>query len=500
MLTYSDSIIDCTGTSASVVKAHIGDINDIAICQKDNDSTVIVSCGRDRTLQVFRKTSKDLLLVQTILDHVASVTGIMFLADGSTLLSSSSDRTIVVRTLAVKPDKTLAIIPVHIIALKASPVAMSVSPSHSNILVVSTMDRQIQKYDLVSGRILSTLKASDSSGNDPVILSSLLVQSINYNEKIASMLLGVSSSDRSIRLYEYENGLMLAKEHGQLMVSSLAFSQQKSEGDDFINLIISAGLDGTIMIWNLSVQQKHLIGANEVLNRHDKSEPLKTPSSIQPLRRILSKSDISDFQKSLESTEDPNTPTPIRSQSPSRLHKKPSRSTLANVQVATAQPFSTQNTPTSSVIASIRRKPRRNRSQTPPSPNTITLPKSRRPSSDGRQQRLKTGDSDSINDSAEQLCKILRTYRKKLSSSTESLKSNIIQDLEHELSLLSSMLKDNVTRTQEARPAIPSELLDEYLARMIDERLAVKAKAESHIERNEDTESPLKENGGVELR
>lgn len=486
--------------NVSVIKAHNGDINDIAICQKDNDNTIIVSCGRDRTLQVFRKTSTELLLVQTILDHVASVNSIVFLADGSTLLSSSSDRTIVVRTIAVKTDKTLAVVPVRVIALKASPVAMSVSPSQPSTLVVSTMDRQIQKYDLVSGRLFSSLKASDSTGNDTVILSSLLAQSINYHEKSASVLLGVSSSDRSIRLYEYENGLMLAKEHGQLMVSSIAYSQQESENGDVTNLIISAGLDGTIMIWDLSVQKKYLIGTNEVLNRHDKSEPVKTSSSVQPLRRILSKSEISDFQKSLEFVEDPHTPTPIRSQSPSRIHKNPSRSTLANVQNTTTQLLSTKKSPIPSAIASIRRKPRRNRSQTPPSPNTITLSNSRRPSSDGRHRKLKAGDPDDLNSSAEQLCNTLRDYRKKLSESNETLKTDIISDLEHELSLLSNILKHKVTRTLEPRATIPADLLDEYLARIIDERLAVKAKAEveNPTESNEATESSPKRNGGVE--
>lgn len=463
----------------SVLKAHDGDINDIAICQKDSDRTLIVSCGRDRTLQVFRKNSTGLLLIQTISDHVASVNSIIILADGSTLLSSSSDRTIAVRTIAMKADKTLAFIPSRVIALKATPVAMSVSPYKPNVLVVSTMDRQIQKYDLFSGRILSNLKASDSVGHDPVILSSLLAQNIIHDEKGAFVLLGVSSSDRSIRLYDNESGSMLAKEHGQLMVTSIAFTQQINESGEFTNLIISAGLDGTVMIWYLAVRPKYLIGTNEVLNHHDKSEPFKPPSSSQPLRRILSKSELSDFQKSLNSVGDPYTPTPTRTISPSRLRKKPSRSTLTSVQNATVEKFSAHDSPLSSGTASLCRKPRRNRSQTPPSPNHTKRPNARRPSSDWRHQATSANDPEDLNDSAEQLCSTLRAYRKKLSASTQVLKPDIVQDLEHELNLLSHAIKEKAAQTQDAKATIPSDLLDEYLARMIDERLAVKAKAES---------------------
>lgn len=496
LLIRSDRLVNSAGDNISVIKAHSSDVNDIVVCRKNDDFTFIVSCGRDRTLQVFQKTNTGLPLVQTILDHVASVNNIIFLTDGSTLLSLSSDRTIVIRTMVTKADKTFAFVPTRVIALKTSPVAMSVSPNQQNILVVSTMDKQFQKYDLVSGRMLSNLKISDPSGNDSVILGSLLAQNINVDAKLASLILGVSSSDRSIRIYEHEYGSMLAKEHGQLMVSSMAFFQKNGQDGDVTNLIISGGLDGTVMIWQLAVRPKHLAGTNETSYRHEKSDPFKSPSALQPLRRVLSKSEISDFQKSLESTEDPHTPKPMQHQPLSRIHKKASRSTLSNKQDAVIKSPSDPFVP--SAVASIRRKPRRNRTQTPPSPNISAFSKSCRPSSNERHQVTRAGGPDGLNSSAEYICSMLRAYRKKLGASTEILKPDVVQDLEHELNLLSNAVKERATWSQETKTTIPSELLDEYLARIIDERLAVKAQIDSPTEPHERAELSPKADYDVE--
>src|SRR5690554_5441262 len=78
------------------VKAHGAEIMDIAI-----HYDTIVSCARDRMAQVFVRDQPtgSWSLSQTLDDHTASVSRVLFLEDGNKLLSCSTDRTIVVREL-----------------------------------------------------------------------------------------------------------------------------------------------------------------------------------------------------------------------------------------------------------------------------------------------------------------------------------------------------------------------------------------------------------------
>lgn len=435
-----------------------------------------MSCGRDRTVQLFQKVGEKLLLLQTILDHVASVNNVMFLNE-STLLSSSSDRTICVRTIAFRAGQSIAFLPTRVIALKASPTTLSIMPDHPNTIVISTMDRQIHKYDVNLGRFTHSFKASDPVSGDSVVLSSLSAQKIKSGGSQVRLLLGVSSTDRSIRIYDYDTGSMLVKEHGQTVVSSIALVQKAGESGCPFNLVISTGLDGTVMIWHLLVRSNDSNGINETFNRRENIDNWKSVASAQPLRRILSKSEISNFQRSLENGGD--SPTPIRSQSPSRLHKKTSRYSIANPAKLATTLYPVKHTlPSSFITNSNRRKVPRDRSPTPPSPIFNIASKPTRPSLDGRHRTKSTGNLNELNTSAEQICTSLRALRKQLDSSIENLKRQTAEDLERELNLTLRAMSEKTKRTQVAKKIIGGDFLDEYLARMIDERLALKAKSE----------------------
>lgn len=434
-----------------------------------------MSCGRDRTLQLFQKAGEKLLLLQTILDHVASVNNVMFLNE-STLLSSSSDRTICVRTIAFRADQSIAFLPTRVIALKASPIALSIMPNHPNTIVISTMDRQIHKYDVNLGRFTHSFKASDPASGDSVILSSISAQNINIGDSQVRLLLGVSSMDRSIRIYDYDTGSMLAKEHGQTVVSSIALAQKVGGSGRPFNLVISTGLDGTVMIWDLVVRSNYPNGTNEAPNRRENTDPWKSPMSAQPLRRILSKSEISDFQRSLDNGGD--SPSSIKSQSPSRIRKKTSRYSMANSGKLATTPYPAKYTlPSLSMANTNHRKVPRDRSPTPPNPTFDIASRPKRPSLDEHRTRS-TGNPNELNTSADQICTSLRALRKQLTSSAENLKRHTADDLERELNLTLRAMSENTKRTQAANEIIGGDLLDEYLARMIDERLALKVKSE----------------------
>ncbi len=461
-------LIDRTGRNIAVLKAHNGDIHDVALTRRDDNDTLVVSCGRDRTLQLFRKTGDILTIQQTLDDHAASVCNVVFLNNGSTLLSSSSDRTIIVRTLATGGAQEVAFVLTRVITLKASPVAFEAIPE-SNVLVVSTLDRQIHKFDMSTGRLLQSFRASDHTGNDSLVINSLSVQRLEMYCGPILVILGVSSTDKSISVYECDNGLVLGKEYVQTVVSDIAFIQRPNGSGDPNSFLISTGLDGTIMIWDLTFGSRCLAGPSENVKGEYAGEHLKTRTSAlsHPLRRILSKSEIQDFQKSLETNVDP--PTPSRSHSPTRIRKKTSRYTLANApKVAIpAVPAGAHHSPSpSSATEAFSRKVTQDHSSTTPSPpKPAASIRVRQPPLAGRQRRKSTSNLNDLNMAAEQICKSLRAYRKKISSSTETLKRDSAEELARELKLTIDAIGEKTTKTGPANVMIPGDLLDAYLAR-----------------------------------
>ena len=82
-------------------RAHMSDIQDIAIYER-GDMTMLASCSRDRTVQLFRLLSSKWVLFQTLDDHSASVCSLFFAENGERLVSCSTDRTIHIRQLVRK--------------------------------------------------------------------------------------------------------------------------------------------------------------------------------------------------------------------------------------------------------------------------------------------------------------------------------------------------------------------------------------------------------------
>ena len=472
-------VIDCASKKNMFQRAHSGDILDIAMTGRDGGDTLVASCGRDRTLQLFRKSGNIMSLQQTLNDHAASVCNVVFMNKGTTLLSSSSDRTIVVRSLAMGEAQEVAFILIRVITLKASPMALSVLPE-STILVVSTIDRQIHKYDLSTGRLLQSFKAVDHTGSDSLVISSLSMHRIEKNSSRVPMLLGVSLTDKSISVYDYDSGSVLVKEYGQTVISDFAYVQQLKRHGDAERAVVSTGLDGTVMIWGLTVRPHALIGfQRKVEDDSVGAEPLGShmPSSSHPLRRILSKSEIQDFQKSLESNDD--APTPSRSYSLSLTRNKSSRNTFASTLKAAIPIMPANPCPPSSSSAGgeISRKILQDHSSTPPPRKATTSMRSRRPSVNERHHRKSTSNSNDPHVAADQTCKSLRAFRRKIASSTEMLKQESAEELERELKLTIGVISDQKSKTQVAKDIVSGDLLDTYLAKMIDERLAAMTKS-----------------------
>ncbi|QQK45171.1 Mitogen-activated protein kinase-binding protein [Penicillium digitatum] len=436
-------------TCLNEARAHGGEITDVAI-QGMDDTWLIASSGRDRMVQLFERRDTELKLIQTMDDHVGAVGQLMFINEGEKLLSCSADRTVVIRdraTREVDGGTSVAYLISRVITQKSSPVSMTLCPDDSNILYLSTMDRCVSKFDISSGHQLHCFKATDSETADAVVLSSLTVASEILGQT-PKVLIGVSSTDKSIRVYDLERDQLLTGEFGHTEgVSDMLLLEERdlSDGSQTKRTVVSAGMDGILMIWDLSVSVQQQVSPDLVGNVREEDEtPVKEMAAARPpLRKVLSRSELAGFQR--PDSPNPTTPTPIREQSPT-LPRKLSRLSLAPSSLknhAVSEKSSPPNrlSPTS---GSGIPQGRRRRSPSPVSPksrtSTARKPHSvrttnRRTSIEFRNRSKTTpcGDFGSLEMSTEQLCRSLRAYRKKLNGSNQRMQAQ--KELERELSL-----------------------------------------------------------------
>ena len=448
------------------MQAHNGDVNNIAVGKSENEA-LVASCGRDRVIQIYRMVTTRLELIQTLDDHAATISNILFTDDGSGLLSISSDRSVLIRKIARVEGKPPAFVQIRAITLKATPVCFSFVPSEPDIIIVSTMDRQVQKYDTRSGRLLSSFRAQDPSSGDTVLVNSLELQKTGDESDDRTILFGASSVDKAIRIHDCSSGMLLSREQGQIAVSAIKVIVRKEDGKKPSRVLISCGLDGTISIWDVGKP-----GQGQDSPSRGESPLRSAPVLNHPARKTLSQAEIRKFQKSLESEEDGI--SPIRSKSPSRMRKKTSRYSLAEARRSTLAPISTaNNTPTPSS-----RKNSDDYSSSPAAGKNVKTLRTRRPSLDHRRRSKSVANLNDLNDSAEKLTKATQSFRERVESSvSDKLNPGTVQDLQNEMKLALAALNEKTSRDPVAPDLMAGEPFDSYLAKKIDERLALRDKA-----------------------
>ena len=473
------SVVDPSRPIPRQLQAHNGDINGIASA-KLQDRILVASCGRDRTLQLFHHSSNELSLLQTLEEHAAAVTDLMFLDAGSMLISISSDRTVVVRKAAYQAHPSIAFLPIRVITLKTNPVSFAAVPSEPNIIIVSTTDRQIQRYDVSSGRLLHAFKALSPANNASVLVFSLQVITVTHGGESLLVILAVSSTDKSIRLHNYRDGSLLALEHGQSAVSLVRMMQQKVDSIPS-HVIVSCGHDGTILVYRVSVPSPSQQPTTPLESPTRGESPLdQNPTSYRPIRKTLTKSEVAHFQRVLQDSCGDDT-SPMLTPSPSRVRKRTSRHTIvpsprAQITGAVASTYM-------SGTSSSQRKSSRNHPPTSASPQTgfLAINSNSRPFFDHGQRSKSTEDIKGLDASAENICESLRTFRKRimLSPTGDKVSPAIAKELQRELTSTIDSISGN-GRSMKAQEA--GELLtQEHLAKMIDERLAMAQRGEITI-------------------
>ncbi|KAK7553425.1 WD40-repeat-containing domain protein [Phyllosticta citricarpa] len=500
------SVIDGqTRKVVSSLKAHSAEITDIAV--NDGEAPLIATAARDRTAQVFQKKGETWELTQTLDEHVGAVTGLLFSRDGQRLLSCSTDRTVVVRDYLAREEDGVtmaAFLIARTITLKSTPVSMVFDGEHEHVLVVSTIDRQVHKYDVRSGQPISCFKASDSDGGESVILSDLVHFSTARGQNVIA---GVSSTDKSIRLYE-ENGALLGRDWGHTEgVTDIALvTGNSSQVDDVApadsQCLVTVAVDGTIFVWNIDFKppghapnrsnsdlskQLDLAGAST----SEKGASTNLLSNQAPLRRVLSQSELAKYQRASSShgsddgsAESPpvavsvTTPTGSKRSSPT-LRKRPSRindSTpkLEPSPLASGTGGSSNNNKSHALRVQTSRRQhhaRDSRSPSPPSPSRSGLPSPKLPNSAHHAAAAanNSGGSANLTHTTENLCKSLRAWRKKVSSTpspSTALSPDLTRELERELALTVRVVEGRGFTSTPVDEAAMLRLLDAYSERL----------------------------------
>lgn len=470
-------------------RAHMTDIQDITLYEKDGE-LLIASCGRDRTIQLFRRIAGEFTLLQTLDDHSASVSCVFFAEDGEKLISCSTDRTIHIRQLVKKEidgvQELVGAVPVRIITVKASPISMAPCfGDQKGNFVVSLLDRTVGTYEISSGKLVSSFRATDSDGLEAVALDGLTMGTPSTLPARPTILAGYSSTDKSVRVYDGGTGSFLDREWGHTAAVTDIALLETSDSDQ--KTLISTGSDGTIMIWDLSPRPPELGEPIDLSSSsRDPSPPKDTPSARPPLRRVLSRAELAEFQRI-----SPNSTPTGRSSPPRLLRRKTSRYTLSSNSPTLAPPMPSLSSKhfSSASEDSVISKKSRTRSRSPASPKGKD---NRRPSlaslasSTGNESlrarnKSSTGTGNfsefgTLNMATEQACRTLRAYRKKLLSS-ESVREEGLKELDQELRLTAIAVGEKSAKNRGGNgisEAVLTGLLDQYSERLVslfDEKL-----------------------------
>lgn len=462
----------------SSMKAHASDCQFITTYE-DETKFIIATCGRDRTAQLFRKTAGGEFEHFQTLEFAARVVQVL-VPSADRVITCSLDRTLQIHDLVTKEDDPDVMAAIHskTLPLKASPSSLTMGPDGKS-LFVSLLDRSVCSFDLESGKVANTFKCTDESGIESVVLDSLTARPAT--DKEPAFLLGISNTDKSIRIYDSQTGTFLDREWGHTeAINGLALVEE----DNSKRKVVTAGSDGTIMIWEMDLQDPSWGTATRDPSPVKDSSTLSRPT----LRRVLSKAELAEFQRSSASTSAAGRRSPPRT-----LTKRKSIYNLASTPSSKTPVPPLQTGPALSAAEDTptRRPSADSRCVSPP-----TSPKAkvrRRPSLPALNSSKTKSTSNlrgfgSLNMATEQACRTLRAYRKKLSS-TDPISQDVLAELDQELRLTAVALGDRATRSKVMSDTMLNGLLDQYserLVAMLDEKLRLSYRSTS----DQEPESP----------
>jgi WD40 repeat protein len=478
-------------SSSVEIKAHSSDCLDITLYE-DDTRTLMASSGRDRTVQLFYKSASGNFEHFQTLEFTSRVVKVLIPSD-SRIVTCSLDRTIQVYELAYKDDdaNSMAAIQSRVISLRSSPLSIAMALDGSSVFA-SLLDRSVCHYDIETGRLLNSFKCVDEGGHEAAVLDSL-VHARTASED-GSFLLAVSNTDKSVRMYDAQTGAFLDREWGHTeAINGVVLLDDDENG----RKVVSVGSDGTIMIWALDVQETPVGSASR------DASPEKGGFSATcrpPLRRVLSRAELTEFQRPSSTTSTNGRRSPLRTVSRRTSRYNLSTSIAGRPLVAAPQPspsgtiaedapwrrLSTGDSQSGSPPESPNSKPRIVRRPSLPVLNSSPPPAAPARKKMSTSNLRSSYGFGSLSMATEQTSRQLRTYRKKLASS-EPIEHDLLAELQSELRLTAAALGDRAIRTRASgevkglpksvSETVISGILDQYserLVSMLDEKLRLR--------------------------
>lgn len=494
-----------TGELLLETKAHSSEITHIAV-HHVGSKAIIATCGRDRTVQLYSRTPDGSFDLLQTLEFPARVTNLILSSDDK-VITCSLDRNMQIHELVSKDEEPQAVAAIYArsIALKASPTSMTLDASCRSIFV-SGVDRAIYQFDLETGRQINSFKCTDEKGTENVVVESLVYGSSKGDDE-GPFLLGLSNTDKSVRVYDSNTGAFMDREWGHTeSINGVALVDDRDDDDDdAARKVVSVGCDGTIMIWDLNLRDPEARATRAGSRspppvRDAATGAAATTTSRPPLRRVLTRAEQAGYQR-------PTSSGGRRSSPPRTLRPRRSRQNLA-APGAPAPPAraSTFSSPPSSPPSSSRR-PRPRRPSLPALGASVPSVPAARKKTSAINLRCSYGAPGPApapapglaQQASEQACRQLRAFRKRLASSSSSSPSSAAADaispeamaeLDAELRLTMAALGERASSGKQqqqqqaaaAAAAVVSEsvlggLLDQYsekLVGMLDERLRLR--------------------------
>ncbi|PWA57066.1 hypothetical protein CTI12_AA376850 [Artemisia annua] len=215
----------------------------------------LASSGRDRMIHLF-DVNRNFDLIASTDDHSASVSSVKLTGNGRRIVCCS-DRSLIFRDVAGR-DMNYAISQSH--QPKASHGTIydiAVDPTTETAVTVG-QDKKINMFDVATGQVIRSLKHGGEFG-DPIKVA--LDPSCSY--------VGCSYSDRSICMYDFMSGEMVARTmgHGEAINGIIFLPDCKH--------LVSVGGDGCIFVWKVPA----LMTSRMLLKIKENSRPL-SPTTI----------------------------------------------------------------------------------------------------------------------------------------------------------------------------------------------------------------------------
>ncbi|KAI9659637.1 MAG: hypothetical protein M1831_003718 [Alyxoria varia] len=491
-----------SGKESFKAHGHVGEITDIAVVESEGDA-LAASASKDRMIQIFRRLDGKFELLQTLDDHIGSVSGICFSSDGKRLLSCSPDRSIILReavTADVNGQEGTYFLLYKTINLKSTPSSIQMAGSGDSFLV-STIDKHIHKYSLDSGTKITAFKTADQEDGDAISLGSIVA--VPLPSKTSDCLAGVANADKSIRVYT-EEGTLIGLEYGHTEgLTGIALLTDPE--DQARKSLVSVATDGTILLWSLCIADSPLGGVAQTDVGEGTPKANAFFSNGPPLRRVLSSSELMQLQGLR--LDDGTAKRTGRSRSPLREASNGStpfsskRRTETSRKAVNRYEDRNNHSPTgrkksTTDMSSRQPSPPASRSSKQSTANTRTLRRkssypvmgnneaqksissivrrrksvSSETSSNSLKSMNHSSHQNSLRNASSQICQNIRSFRHHLATSRDVLPAENAKELERELTLTAKALAEKSARNE----AVMAQLLDRYteqLAEKLDERI-----------------------------